>query len=108
MARFLVPYALLRETVGVVWIDAHADLHTPLSTPSGNVHGMPLAAALGHDNRAYQINKVTEDTLADWEQMKSLGTVTPILQPEHLIYFGVRDTEIEEDKFSISFVLFLI
>lgn len=85
------------KTLGAIWIDAHADLHTPLSTPSGNVHGMPLAAALGHDNRAYQINKVTEDTLADWEQMKSLGTVTPILQPEHLIYFGVRDTEIEED-----------
>ena len=86
------------KTLGAIWIDAHADLHTPLSTPSGNVHGMPLAAALGHDNRAYQINKVTEDTLADWEQMKSLGTVSPILQPEHLIYFGVRDTEREEDE----------
>ncbi|MCH1431454.1 MAG: arginase [Flavobacteriaceae bacterium] len=85
------------KILGAIWIDAHADLHTPLSTPSGNVHGMPLAAALGHDNGAYQINKVTEDTLADWEQMKSLGTVTPILQPKHLIYFGVRDTEIEED-----------
>lgn len=84
-------------TLGVVWIDAHADLHTPLSTPSGNVHGMPLAAALGHDNSAYQINSVSKETLTDWEQMKNLGTVTPIVQPEHLIYFGVRDTEKEED-----------
>ena len=85
------------HTLGVVWIDAHTDLHTPLSTPSGNVHGMPLAAALGHDNSAYQINSVSKETLTDWEQMKNLGTVTPIVQPEHLIYFGVRDTEKEED-----------
>jgi len=33
--------------VGVVWFDAHADLNTPTTTPSGNVHGMPMAAALG-------------------------------------------------------------
>jgi arginase len=32
---------------GVIWLDAHADLNTPETTPSGNVHGMPLAAALG-------------------------------------------------------------
>jgi len=34
-------------SIGVVWFDAHADLNTPATTPSGNVHGMPLAAALG-------------------------------------------------------------
>ena len=34
-------------TGGVLWIDAHADLNTPASSPTGNVHGMPLAAALG-------------------------------------------------------------
>jgi len=33
--------------IGAVWFDAHADLNTPATTPSGNVHGMPLAAALG-------------------------------------------------------------
>ena len=38
------------KTLGVVWIDAHADIHSPYTTPSGNVHGMPLAAALGLDN----------------------------------------------------------
>jgi arginase len=35
------------KRIGVIWIDAHADLHSPFSTPSGNMHGMPLAAALG-------------------------------------------------------------
>jgi len=38
------------QSIGVVWIDAHADLHSPYTTPSGNMHGMPLAAALGEDN----------------------------------------------------------
>jgi arginase len=41
----------LRESggeIGVVWVDAHADMNTPESSPSGNVHGMPLAALLGH------------------------------------------------------------
>ena len=85
------------KTVGAIWIDAHADLHTPFSSPSGNVHGMPLAAALGHDNLLHKINVVSEETQADWKQMKDMGSVTPILKPEHLIYFGVRDTEAEED-----------
>ncbi|WP_254862757.1 arginase [Halovivax gelatinilyticus] len=35
--------------IGVLWFDAHADLNTPSTSPSGNVHGMPLAAALGYD-----------------------------------------------------------
>src|SRR5690606_9446325 len=39
-----------KSRLGVVWVDAHADMHTPYTTPSGNMHGMPLAAALGFDN----------------------------------------------------------
>jgi arginase len=38
----------------VLWIDAHGDLNTPATTPSGNVHGMPLAAALGHGGPAFE------------------------------------------------------
>jgi arginase len=38
----------------VLWIDAHGDLNTPATTPSGNVHGMPLAAALGHGGAGFQ------------------------------------------------------
>lgn len=84
------------KTLGAIWIDAHADLHSPYSTPSGNVHGMPLAAALGNDNVEYQKNKISKHALEDWEKLKSMGGVVPILKPEHLVYFGVRDYEAEE------------
>ncbi|MEK9787876.1 MAG: arginase [Flavobacteriaceae bacterium] len=84
------------QQIGVVWIDAHADLHSPFSTPSGNIHGMPLAAALAQDNRAYKRNEVEGQIREDWEALKSLGKQVPILKPEHLIYFGVRDYEQEE------------
>ena len=43
----LVGMAKVRGAGGVVWIDAHGDLNTPATSPSGNVHGMVLAAALG-------------------------------------------------------------
>jgi len=84
------------ERLGVIWIDAHADLHSPYSTPSGNVHGMPLAAALGNDNLDFKRNKVGPQALEDWENLKHLGGSFPILKPENLIYFGVRDFEQEE------------
>src|SRR5690606_28908359 len=38
-----------KAKLGIIWIDAHADLHTPYTTPSGNLHGMPLAATIGED-----------------------------------------------------------
>src|SRR6188472_2204017 len=38
----------------VLWLDAHGDLNTPQTTPSGNVHGMPLAAALGHGGPGFE------------------------------------------------------
>lgn len=84
------------QKIGVIWIDAHADLHSPYSTPSGNIHGMPLAAALANDNRSDQRNLVEGQILKDWEELKSLGGEVPILKPEHLVYFGVRDYEKEE------------
>jgi arginase len=46
--------AKARGTGGVLWIDAHGDMNTPDSSPSGNVHGMPLAAALGLANGRFQ------------------------------------------------------
>ncbi len=41
-------YRKQEETLGLIWFDAHADMNTPESTPSGNIHGMPLAALLGY------------------------------------------------------------
>lgn len=85
------------KQVGVIWIDAHADLHSPYTTPSGNVHGMPLAAALGQDNVEHKINDVNEETEAVWQAMKNIGINETKLKPAHLIFFGVRDTEAPED-----------
>lgn len=86
------------KTLGVIWIDAHADLHSPFTSPSGNVHGMPLAAALAVDNKEFQINDVTGVTGDYWAGMKNIGTNGAKIKPGHLIYFGVRDTEEPEDK----------
>lgn len=86
------------KRVGVVWIDAHADIHSPYTSPSGNIHGMPLAAAIANDNLDYQINKVSEQTAKLWEQMKNIGCDGQKVLPEDVVYFGVRDTEEPEDK----------
>ena len=85
--------AFPEQTIGAVWIDAHADLHSPFSTPSGNVHGMPLAAALAIDNIEYKRNDVSDLARSDWERLKNMGTVCPILKSQHFIYFGVRYIE---------------
>ncbi|TDE41936.1 arginase [Flavobacterium rhamnosiphilum] len=86
------------QTLGVIWIDAHADLHSPYTSPSGNIHGMPLAAALADDNLSCQINEVTPETQQHWESMKNIGYKGAKVLAENLIYFGVRDTEEAEDK----------
>jgi len=85
------------KTLGVIWIDAHADLHSPYTTPSGNVHGMPLAAALGVDNLAHQRNIPDAETEFFWRRLQNLGEPGPKLTPEHLVYVVVRDTEEQED-----------
>ncbi|MEN8188143.1 MAG: arginase family protein, partial [Bacteroidota bacterium] len=46
------------KRLGVVWIDAHADIHSPFTSPSGNIHGMSLAAVLNDDNLDHRINNV--------------------------------------------------
>ena len=74
-------------------VDAHADLHSPLSSPSGNIHGMPLAAALSNDNTEYAVNTIDETTQTSWNQMKAMGGEEPKLRPEHLVYFSLRSTE---------------
>ncbi len=67
--------------IGAVWFDAHADLNTPSTTPSGNVHGMPLAAALGIDEFAG----------TEWAN-------APGLSPDNIALVGLRsvdDAEVE-------------
>ncbi len=83
--------------LGVVWIDAHADIHSPYTTPSGNMHGMPLAAALAEDNLAMQVNTPNEITRDYWQQIKHLGGVCPKIDYADLVYVAVRDTEPAEE-----------
>lgn len=63
--------------VGVLWIDAHGDFNTPQTSPSGNVHGMPLAALLGHGD----------------PRMTELGRPGPKLRPEDVVLVGIRDLD---------------
>ncbi len=85
------------KRLGVVWIDAHADIHTPFTTPTGNLHGMPLATALNQDNLESQVNEVNEETIKLWNELKSVGDIKPKIYPHDLVYIGVRDTEEQED-----------
>lgn len=85
------------KRLGVVWIDAHGDLHTPYTTPSGNMHGMPLAIALDEDNLPCGKNEVPEKTIVQWEKLKNVGVKGKKIGAEDLIFIGVRDTEEEED-----------
>lgn len=92
-----VKAAYPQQTVGVVWIDAHADIHSPYTSPSGNIHGMPLAAALSDDNLDFQINEVSRETADLWGRMKNIAIPGAKLSADNLVYFGVRDTEEPED-----------
>lgn len=85
------------KRLGIIWIDAHADLHSPYTSPSGNIHGMPLATVLNEDNRKFDPGDVETATQQQWEVLKKVGGVTPKASPKDLIFIGVRDTEKEED-----------
>ena len=63
--------------VGLIWIDAHMDAHTPETTPSGYVHGMPVATLLGHGAPA----------------LVHLSPQGYVIEPKHLVLVGVRSYE---------------
>lgn len=88
------------KKLGVIWIDAHADLHSPFTTPSGNMHGMPLAATLGvEDGLDDEDNEVSEREIKLWQQLLTLGDkkITPKILPEDLVFIDLRDFEEEEE-----------
>ncbi len=93
--------ALPHQQIGVIWLDAHADLHSPFTSPSGNIHGMPLAAALGFDNLDCKINEPGDITIGHWNNLKNIGVATAKIIPAHLVYIGVRDYE-EAEKYVIE------
>lgn len=85
------------KKLGVVWIDAHADLHTPYTTPSGNMHGMPLATALNTDNLDCKVHNPDPKTIEQWEYLKNIGDIAPKILPEDIVFIGLRDYEKEEE-----------
>jgi arginase len=86
------------KKLGLIWIDAHGDIHTPLTSPSGNMHGMPVAVLLGFDNQPSQTVRLKPEVSKNWNMLKCLGErkICPKLLPEDLIYIGIRDLEKEE------------
>lgn len=68
------------RNVGVIWFDAHGDMNTEETTPSGNIHGMPLAVALGYGN----------------EQLLAIGGFTPKVNPKNVVLVGARSVDSDE------------
>ncbi len=73
-------YHRQQQKVGLLWIDAHSDINTPETSPSGNVHGMPLAALLG----------LGPDLLGN------IYGYSPKIAPENTVLIGVRDIDAAE------------
>ncbi len=85
-----------KQRLGVIWIDAHADLHSPWTTPSGNMHGMPLSAVLSEDNAQNKMNKPDKETLEYWARIKKIGNIAPKIEYADIVYIALRDVEPEE------------
>ncbi|MDE0394838.1 MAG: arginase [Gammaproteobacteria bacterium] len=79
-------YARRRERIGLIWVDAHSDMNTPGTSPSGNVHGMPLAVLTGHGPRL----------------LRSLADRHPAVRPENVSMIGVRKIDPAEREVVIS------
>jgi len=65
------------KTIGLIWFDAHADMNTPETTPSGNIHGMPLSALLGYGAA----------------ELTNVGGFSPKLDPQLCAHVGARDID---------------
>ncbi|MBV9762198.1 MAG: arginase [Acidobacteriaceae bacterium] len=68
------------EKIGLMWIDAHADMNTPESSLSGNVHGMPLACCLGRGPR----------------ELTEIFDYSPKVDGRNVVLIGIRDVDIKE------------
>ena len=86
-----------KNRLGVIWIDAHADMHTPFTSPSGNMHGMPLATALAEDNVENMVHKPDPLTLEYWNKLKNIGKIAPKLDAADIVFIALRDYEKEEE-----------
>src|ERR1700736_1733266 len=75
-------YRQQKKDLGYIWLDAHGDMNTPESSPSGNVHGMPLAAIMGYGA----------------PELVDLLGFKPKAEPRNIVLVGVRDLDAQEKK----------
>jgi arginase len=75
-------YRKQEQRVGLIWIDAHSDINTPETSPSGNVHGMPLAAIMGLGP----------------EDLGNIFNFSPKISPENCVLVGIRDVDAHEKE----------
>jgi len=80
------------ENVGIIWIDAHLDLHSPYTTPSGNIHGMSVNTAIEIDNLECKVNDLDYDCVSIWEEIKNLKKCDAV-NPENIVFIGIRSYE---------------
>jgi arginase len=66
-----------KKKYGMIWVDAHGDCNTPATSPSGNIHGMPMAVAMGHGARL----------------LTHLAGVSPMVSPRNTVLIGARDLD---------------
>ena len=72
------------KRIGVIWLDAHGDMNTPESSPSGNVHGMPLATIMGYGP----------------PELTDLAGVKPMIEPRNVALVGIRELDSKERRFA--------
>lgn len=66
-----------KKKLGLIWFDAHADMNTPEISPSGNVHGMPMAAILGYGPK----------------ELTHIFDFAPKIEPQHAVMIGIREVD---------------
>jgi arginase len=75
-------YRRQNQKIGLIWIDAHSDMNTPETSPSGNVHGMPLAALMGLGPA----------------ELGNIFNFSPKVRPENCVLVGIRDVDAHEKE----------
>jgi arginase len=70
-------YRKRQQKIGIIWLDAHTDINTPETTPSGNIHGMPLAVLLGHGAR----------------ELTHVAGFAPKVLPQNTVIIGARSID---------------
>jgi arginase len=72
------------KRIGMIWLDAHGDMNTPESSPSGNVHGMPLASIMGSGP----------------PELVGLAGIEPMVEPRNVVLVGIRELDSKERRFA--------